>query len=109
MGGNLHQRGAGPAGRGTPAETVHTLPHVSVENEDKSEVEVNAMSEIFVGSRKIKPTDKPRVHSFPATESRRASIQDSEDWRQRVGGSVSWTGFWNIGAKVKAGGCAATG
>ena len=24
------------------------------------------LSEIFVGSRKIKPTDKPRVHSFPA-------------------------------------------
>ena len=69
------------------------------------------MSEIFVGSRKIKPTDKPRVHSFPTTESRGASkIRKIFNWRQRVGGSVSWTGFWNIGAKVKAGGgCAATG
>ena len=44
MGGHLHEWGARRAGRGGPTETVYSLPHVSLANEEKPEVEVNVTS-----------------------------------------------------------------
>ena len=114
MGRHLHERSAGRAGWGGPTETVHSLPHVSVANEEKPEVEVNVTSagRNICGAvlEKIKPTDDPRVHSFAAgalgVGERPSNIWQRFNCSHRLGGHPAWTGLWNIGAKVKAGACA---
>ena len=79
VGGHLHEWGTWWAGWGGPTTTVHSLPHVSIANEEKPEVEVNVTSagrEIFVGWVEKNKTDwRPEggfICSGGCTASRRA-------------------------------------
>ena len=93
MGGHLHQWGPGRAGRGGPAETVHSLPHLSVENEEEPQVEVKGWQKYLWAVEKIKPTDDPRVHSFAAGALESASAHPPFG-RDSIA-VTGWVGTWH--------------